>query len=303
MSEVVEPKSAETKSLGEKLLSIPKPALYLALILATAVPLFFPVPLPNEPKDTAKALFAAINEIPDESTVIIQSDWTESTRGESRGQMDILLRMLMRKNVKFAICSAADPQAPEVFRNLVFKLNAERKELKLREYKKWDDWVELGFYPSAEALGQAIAADIRGAFAGKRDAPPGGDDRPVFESPVLKDIVKVDDLSMYLVVTGTKSIIIAIERFSDKVKMGGMVTGVMGPETANYFYSGQLKGLSAGLKGVYDMCSLEEVAHPGTTKLKREEQYILSLHVAIFLLIAAVIVGNVGVFLTRRSKP
>jgi hypothetical protein len=244
----------------------------------------------------------SINAIPDGGTVIIQSDWTESTRGESRGQMDILLRMLMRKNVKFAICAVADPQAPEVFRNLVLELNKQRKAKGEREYEKWNDWVELGFYPSGEALGQGIAANIRDAFGGKRDAPPGGQERPVFESPVLKKVEKAEDLDMYFVVTGTKSIIIAIERFSDKVKMGGMVTGVMGPETSNYFYSGQLKGLSSGLKGVYDMCSLEEKDHPGTTMLKREEQYILSLHAAIFLLIIAVVIGNVGVFLTRRSK-
>ncbi|MEQ1932970.1 MAG: hypothetical protein ABL962_03695 [Fimbriimonadaceae bacterium] len=298
MSEV----EMKQKTLGEKLLSIPRPVLFLLLIVATALPLFFPIKLPNEPKPEAKALFEAFKAIPDGGTVVIQSDWTESTRGESRGQMDAVLRILMRKNVKFAICAVADPQAPQVARNVVADLNLERKLAGKAEYQKWDDWVNLGFFPNGEGLGQSIRANIRDAFGMKRDSKPGQPERSVFESPVLSKVKTVSDLDMYIVVTGTKSIIVALERFSDKVKMGGLVTGVMGPETLNYYSSGQLVGLSAGLKGVFDMETLMDVEYPGEKNLDKGAKYIVTLHVAVFLLILAVIIGNIGVLMTRRSK-
>lgn len=286
------------KTLGEKLLSLPKTVLYLLLILATAVPLFIPAQLPNTPKPEAVALYDAVMALPEGSTIIIQSDWTESTRGENGGLMDAMLRIIMRRKIKFAILGI-DPQSPQVARNLVNRVNKELPEAD--RYKKWEDWVELGFFPNAEGLGKAISADIRKALGSRRDAGVGMPLRPVFESPVLSKINKIEDADMYLVVTASKSIVIAIERFSRQTKMAGMVTGVMGPETLNYYLSGQLVGLAVGLKGAYDLETLmsQNKAWEGQRNLDKGPIYILSLHVAIGLLILMVVLGNVGVFLTR----
>lgn len=292
------------KTLGEKMLSIPKQVLYLLIIVFCAIPLFIPITLPNQPKPGARDLFTALTALPEGSTVIIQSDWTESTKGESGSQFEALLRILMRQNIKFAICSVADPQAPQVAKNEVLKINEERRRTNQREYKKWEDWVELGYFPNGEGLGQAIRANIRDAFGAKRDSAPGQPEAPVFESPVLKNVNDVGDLGMYVIVTGTQSITVAIERFSDKVKMGGMVTGVMGPETGNYYDSRQLRGLSVGLKGAYDMETLMSEKYKGEEFVNFDmgTKFIVPLHFAIFLLIIAVIIGNVGVILTRKGK-
>ncbi len=294
----------KSKSLGEKMLSIPKQVLYALIIVFCAIPLFIKIPLPNLPKPGAKDLFAALTTLPEGSTVIIQSDWTESTKGESGSQFEALLRILMRQNIKFAVCSVADPQAPLVAKTYILRINQERIKNGQREYKKWEDWVELGYFPNGEGLGQAIRANIRDAFGAKRDSATGQGLQPVFNSPVLKDINKVEDLGMYLVVTGTQSITVAIERISDRVRMGGMVTGVMGPETGNYYDSRQLVGLSVGLKGAYDMETLMAEKYPGKENVNfdRGTKFIVPLHFAIFLLIIAVIIGNVGVLLTRKGK-
>lgn len=290
------------RSLGERMLGIPKFTLYFILILCTSVPLFFNVTLPNEPKPEAIDYFNAISNIPKGSTVLIQSDWTESTRGESRGQFDATVRMLMRNDVKFAVYAVADAQAPEVARNAINDLNAERRKQGDRAYEKWDDWIELGYYPNAEGLGQGMKADIRAAFGAKRDGKPGQPAQPVFQSPVLEKINKLSDVSMLIVITGTKSITIALERLSGKVKIAGMVTGVMGPETLNYYLSHQLEGLGAGLKGTYDVETQMETKWPGKTNLDKGTKYIFTLHIGLFLLILAVVVGNIGVFLTRKGK-
>lgn len=307
------------KSFGDKLLSVPRWVWFILLVLATAIPLRFPQEIPNDPSDSAADLYRELMALPEGSTVIIQSDWTNSTRGESRGQFDALLRILMRKKVKFGLMSVADTQAPEVARNAIDDINRERVLAKQPEYKRWDDWVNLGYFPNAEGKGQEIAQNIRDAFKGIRDKNRNGIEDDVLKSPVMANIKKVGDLSAFIIVTGTKSIIIAIERLQKEVKMLGMVTGVMGPETLNYYLSSpkQLKGLSAGLKGVYDMESMMEngvntgknkvrnfseqiPGWPGEKNIDKGSKYYWALHVAIGLLIIAVIIGNVGVLLTRN---
>src|ERR1051325_3832895 len=143
-------------SVRDKMQSIKKPILYLILILTTSFPLFLPLKVPNEPDLPAQRLFAGIMNIPDGSTVLIESDWTNSTRGESAGQFKALLRMLMRKNIKSCIYTAADPQAPKVARDTIRSLNEEQAAKGKPKYEEWKDWVHLGYFPSAEATDLAI---------------------------------------------------------------------------------------------------------------------------------------------------
>jgi hypothetical protein len=318
------PETPVSPSYGEKMLSIPRWVWFLLLIVLATLPQFVSMTIPNIPEDSSADLYRELMTLPEGSTVIVQTDWTKSTQGESRGQFDALLRILMRKNIKFAFMSVADPQAPEVARNALKELNAERVKGGEREYKRWEDFVSLGYFPGAEGKGKEIGESIRDAFKASKDKDPQNVERPVFESPVMKDINGVGDLSAFIVLTGTKSIVIALERLQDKVKMLGLVTGVMGPETVNYYTSNQLKGLSVGLKGVYDMETMMEFGAnlpdssgkvryhmkkydevipnwSGKTNLDRGTRYYLTLHFTIGLMIAAVIIGNVGVLLTRKK--
>ena len=73
------------QGLGDKLQSFPRWGLYLVLILATAIPLLKPVEVPNKPSDEAVDFYASLMALPDNSRVLIASDWTGSTRGESGG--------------------------------------------------------------------------------------------------------------------------------------------------------------------------------------------------------------------------
>ncbi len=97
--------------------------------------------------------------------------------------------------------------------------------------------------------------------------------------------------------------------------------GVMFPEQLNYFKSGQLKGLVNGLSGCVELEWLMEkgidaagvvggdapgtpvaAAFKGAKNFDRGMAYYLALHSALTLLILAVAVGNVGMWLTNRSK-
>jgi len=308
--------SAETNTNKSRLL------LFLLLLVATTVPLFLPFPVPNKPVPASMDLFASLMGVPNGSTVIVQSDWTTSTRGESGGEMEAILRILMRKDCKLAIYSAADPQAPEVAKNTLISLNDERKAKGQRIYERWNDYVIVGYFPNAEGANNAMAADLRKAWSAKKDVSPEGTYQSVFNSPVLKDIHALNDVPLALIVTASNSFNIFIERIYGKVPIAAAVTGVMGPESQVYYASGQIKGLSSGLKGVYDLETMMEYGintpgpdgkiavewrdhpavkgFPGEVNFAKGKLYYPTLHVALTLLILAVVTGNVLMFKARR---
>jgi len=314
--------------IGQRMQSVPRQGLYLMLLVVASVPLFFRFEVPNSPDQPAIDIFVALNTVPADKPVFVQSDWTLSTRGESMGQMEALMRILMRRGVKFVLYSGADPQAPQVARNVIARLNREREAAGLRPYEKWHDWVDAGFYPNLDGLANAMAIDVRRALAGRQDTAPDGSQRDIFESPVLENVRTIADFAMLVNIHASGTIDILVERLYRRVPLASMCTGVMGPQAMPYYASGQLVGISVGLKGVYDLESMMEYGvvgravtdmptpkaaisanHPevriepfrGMKNFDRAAAYYFALHFAMTLMILAIVVGNVGMFLVRRS--
>ena len=322
---MAQPEAAARRSLGEWLQAMPRQLLFLLLIVIVSATHFYPITVPNRPVDPSVDLFVTLMQIPEGKTVLIESDWTKSTRAESSGQFDALLRILMRRGIKFAIYSAADPQAPQVARDTVARINAERRNAGQTEYQRWEDWIDLRYFPNAEGTGQAFAADFISAIKSRKVTDTAGVERPATQAPVLKDIKSIKDFPLVVIVTASATMTIMIERYYGRVPLVGMVTGVMGPETEIYYRSGQLEGMSNGLKGVYDLEMMMEYGlnvvgedgkkrvepskyrkelpgFPGQKNLSQGMRYSWPLHWALGLLILAVIAGNVGMLWTRRRK-
>lgn len=301
-------------SVWERLQAVDRRILYLLLIVFATVSLFFKVIVPTKPGAPVKDFYRSVMAIPEGKTIILQSDFTQSTRGESSGQMEALLRILMRKNVKFALLSVADPQAPLVALNVIRAINQERKAKGERVYERWTDFVNLGYFPNAEGTANSMASNLTTAMAGRRDAAPGAGPTDVFQSPVLQGIRTVGDVPAYINVTGSKTSNILIERLGKKVPFYAMVTGVMGPETLNYYASGQVKGVVIGLNGVAEIETLMDKGLPaengdeavpgfeGQINLGRGTGYYLALHACLTLMILAIVIGNVAMVVTRRKK-
>ena len=293
--------SKAPNNLGEKLQSLPKPALYLVLIILTSVPLFVTIKIPNKEAKPSADFYAKVASLDPSKPVLVQTDWTTSTRGESAGQFKSLMRILMQRNIKFCFYSAGDPQAPQVALDYIAQINDERRKENLRPYERWTDYVDAGYFPGAEAICNAIQNNFGTAFKNVQDVDTSGAQTPIFQSPVLKGVSKVSDFSVMILVTGSNTSNVAIERIK-AVPMIMMVTGVMGPETQVYYDSGQLKGLVTGLKGLYDMESLmdKDPQFKGEVTLDNGAKYYPTLHLALVLMILAVVIGNIGMFMSKR---
>ncbi|RYG87131.1 hypothetical protein EON77_02605 [bacterium] len=313
-------------NLGQRLQGLPKPVIYLILILVCTIPQFFTIPIftipiPNQPDDSSVKFYSTLMALPEGSRVLVASDWTGSTRGESKGQFLALLKLLMERKIKFALYSTADPQAPQAAIDTIRQLNAQRRIDGKPEYQRWTDWVNVGYFADSEAATNGIANDLTTTFKSKKDTPPGGSSESVLQSPVFQRVQSVRDFQALIVITASKTSNITIERVSGKIPLAFMVTGVMGPESRVFFQSNQVVGLAVGLKGAFDLEQLDKygVNNPGTNEIKstivsgsvppvvpddppgQGTRFYPTLHFALALMIFMVVLGNVGMFLARRG--
>ncbi|MCC6686671.1 MAG: hypothetical protein IT205_06755 [Fimbriimonadaceae bacterium] len=314
----------------EKLLNINRYLMYLLLALAVSIPFFLPSSctiIPTLTKTSTQDLYINLMQLPEGSTVLIESDWTVSTRGESAGQFEAFLKIARFRNLKFVLLSGGDAQAPQVALNSIARLNSQFKAAGLPELKPWDDYVALGLFTDPASMWQSVTTNFRQAFASKTAFDPAaGQQRSVYESPVLKNIKTSKDLGMVVIVTASASLDIMVQRMSGKgTKIGQMVTGVMAPESLIYYNSGQVAGQSGGLRGVVEMETMMSrgvnysadgkepfvkapqfsgkiAPLPESLKpLDRGMSYFASLHAALILMIAAVVLGNVGLLMQKKK--
>lgn len=313
----------EKKSGG---LNIPREMLFIILFVVCSVLVFVKTELPNRVSDSSADLYKVLKNLDKTKPVFLQSDWTNSTRGESGAQFDSLVRILIRERIKIGLLSGGDAQAPEVARAAIERIARETEAISGQPYRRWEDWVYIGYFPGVEASLQSISGNLKNALATKKDTSTDGSKRPVMDSPVMQGISKIGDSNAFIIVTASKTSRIAIERLTGKVTILALVTGVMGPETYNYYQSGQLAGLSVGLKGAYDTESMMQyglnvAGSDGKTKVSNAkvpdqvpgydggyknlamgQQFIVPLHGAIVLLILAVVLGNVETIRERRRR-
>lgn len=296
------------RSLAARLQSIPKQAIFAVLVLCASVPLFFKVDIPNVPVESSIDFFRALMRLQPGDRVLIQSDWTNSLRGECGGETQAILRILMRKRVEFVVFSIGDPQAPQVMRDQIARIAQEEADAGRYRYQSWRDYVVAGYFPNGEGTMTAVDGAVLKAFAGRKDVPPGGVATDIRRSPVFEGIHEASDFKYLVGITGSNTSRTTVERVK-KTPLVFAVTGVMAPEAQNNYTAGQFKGMVGGVKGVFDLETLMESGLPedgiegfkGMKNAGMGTAYYPTLHVCLTLLILAVVVGNVGMVLARRE--
>jgi hypothetical protein len=325
---------SENISIWEKMQSFDRRWLYLVLIVLVTFGLFVSPDIPAQPDESSVGLYVTLDGLDENDTILIQSDWTNSTRGETLGHLEALLRTVMAKRIKFVMYTFADPQAPQVSRDALRRLNDELPEDK--RYKLGIDYLELGYFPNAEGATQSLGNNIRTFWEGRKTRVEGngGDEMDIFRTPVLENIQKLEDCGMICVVTPSNTIDIAVERLSGKLPICCMCTGVVGPQILPYYNAGQVAGLAIGLKGVYDMemmmaggLNLDKADYPNSVRsdkysenkalpvvspiegkssadysLGRGKKYYAALNIALALMVLAVIAGNIGMYAAKRRE-
>ena len=90
------------KNMWQTLYAIDRRVLYGILMVLVFWQILIPITVPNVTMGMSKDLFDKIESLQPGDVVLIESDWTTSTRGESMGQFKALIRHLMRKEAVLA---------------------------------------------------------------------------------------------------------------------------------------------------------------------------------------------------------
>lgn len=309
---------------GQRLQSLKRSSLYITLCavvsLAVIVSHAMSIRVPTVIDPCTAEAYTLLRNVPEGSTVIIDTGYTNASRGESGCQMEAVLRMLMREKVKFVVYTWVEPQCAIIVQQAIDEINSERRLAHEPEYREWTDYLNLGYFPDGATMLQTVAANLRESlWKAKLAKDLSGRQRPVFESPVLHGIQKVSDLKLYVVLSPTNLMPTVVARVGPMLPVISMPIGVMFPEQFNYYKSGQLKGLVNGLVGAIQLETLMEegidsqgvpgghapgkpiaAGFPGQANYARGASYYFAFCCAIGLLLLAIAVGNVGMFLEQR---
>jgi hypothetical protein len=224
---------------------------------------------------------------------VVQSDWTMSTQGESQGQFQALIKLLVRKKIRFVVTSVSDAACPDVAQANIEEVL--EKEPNGKEFQENRYWKVAGYFPNAENHTSGMVNNIRKELAPKK----------VTKLPVMNGIDDLSDAKAVIVVTGTSSIRLWYERMNNKTTLGLMCTAVMSGENIPYWLSRQSVGIVIGAKGAYDFETELHDAYPDAQyqglNYSTGRQYMSPLAFALFFLVLAVVVGNIAMSQARKA--
>ena len=254
------------------------------LLMAVCLPFFIKksIPMPISPE--TRSLYERIEALPEGSFVLVGMDWGAGTKGENGAQSEALLRHLMRKHLRFAMITFANPQGSTFGQNIAERLQGEYG------YKQGENWCNFGYKTDQQNFLQAFVRNIPESV--------GTDSRgiPLEKLPVMKGIDSGKDLNFFVEITGTNTYNIYIQFLQGPagVPMGAALTAVMAPEAFNYLDSKQMVGMLYGMKGATEYEQLMGVFGAASRAGN-------SSALAHMLIITLILLGNIAMLLERRQ--
>lgn len=278
----------------QRLQRIDRRALYALLLLAVGLPLAInvslgrPVVLPQTQSyyDTIERV--AADPRASKKLVLVATNFSSSTATENLTQTEATLRQIMGHRLRFAIFVFSDPQGRDLGQQIADKLAPEYG------YQYGRDYVNWGYKAGDPALNlKSLVRDVPGTI--------GKDIKgtPLTQIPVMRGVRTVNDIGLVCEIASANTLEYWLAYFraagtGEPIPLLFACTAVMAPEAFPFLKSGQIQGLLNGLKGAGEYEVL--IGHPGFgTKASAALSFS---HVLILLLI---VVGNVGMFVTRRA--
>lgn len=278
------------KELLIKLGKIDRRYIFLLIAVAVILPFLMPLNFPTRATSHTQAVFDIIESIPPEHHPILMSfEYGPATMPECHPMAYAILRHAFARRVRVVgITIAADAAG----------LGEEAMQTIAREYDReyGRDYVFLGYKPGVSAVMLSIGEDL------KRTFPRDFYGRPTSEFPMLDSVQNYRQIPLVVPLTGSATatmwIVYAGARYRARVADG--VTAVLAAELYPYLQTKQLSGLLAGLKGAAEY---EHLIHQaGYAKGKgRAARGMDALSIMHLVIIAFIILGNIGFFLTRRD--
>ena len=269
----------------DKLLNLDRRWVFLCLFLAVLIPFLTGLRLrQGTPSPATTRVYEHLERLPPGSPVMLVFDYGPAAIPELRPMALAIIRQCFRRGLR-VITLALDPQGPMMAEEALTRVAGESGARYGRDY------VNLGYKPGdlavilgmGSSIAQVFNQDMRGT--------------PLSMLPVMKQVRDYRDVGLLIDLaqgdTPGAWIAYARERFRVPLAIG--VTAVMATDFYPYYQTGQLVGLINGMRGAADYENL--IGHQDLGVLGMSSQSIAHL-----VVIAFVILGNIGFFAARRRR-
>ncbi len=283
----------------ETLTKVDRRIIYIILLIVVMLPLIFPSVQSVRVMPPVEKFFSAVDEIPYDRALIIDFDYTPQDMPELEPMGIALLRHAFQKRIKvlalslyvqpLGLAQRALQQVTEEF-NSIAKTEAD-SIIYGRDYV-FLGW-QVGPVNAMLTMGESITRFYPVDYYGNRtDTLPLMKEIRNYRNVGLVASLSPSDIPRYWVAY-------AQNRFG--VKVGAGITSVSASEFYPYLQTGQFSGMLVGMKGAAEY---EEIIER-TLDIKgrrRASESLPSLTYAHLLIIAFIIIGNIGYFMARRQK-
>jgi hypothetical protein len=287
-----------------KLQAIDRRWIYLVVWLVVMAPLIFPFKIRPVAMPPVQNLFTYIDTMPENKALIVSVDYTPDTQAELQPMLVALLRhafAIHRRVGMLAMAVQGLGIGEDALRQVTSEFNAHAKTnadsvLNGRDYIYWG-WttppitVMLGM---GERITRVFPVDY---YGNKTDT-----------MPIMRYLKNYDDAGILVSIAASSTPLswINLAQTQFGIHLGCGITAVSAADYYPYVNSGQFSGMLAGMKGAAEYEELLEgrMAKNGMDwHLRRKGTEAMSSQTAAHLAIMAfIIIGNIGFFITRRRK-
>ncbi len=272
-------------SFWDKVEGIDRRWIYLMVGLMVLIPFIFPAKFPISITPEAQALFDAVEAVPDGSTVMVVFDYYPSTAAECEPMAVGAFHHFFRKNCKIITLSNIPLGGPSMAETV-------SRDMAVQYGKEYGlDFVNLGYKYGYVAVLSGMGVSIESIF------PTDNSGTPLSELPLMDSIVNYEQIAFIWEIAdnATADYWASIVNAQYSVPMVCGATAVMAPKFYAFVAAGQFLGLLGGMKGAaeYELLLNES----GAAVVGMGAQSLVHL-----LIIALVILGNLGFFLGRRYR-
>jgi len=269
----------------QKLDKIDRRWVYLMVGIAVVIPFIIPAAFPVTITPETRMLYEYIDDLPDSSVVMLVFDYYPSTIAECEPMARAALHQLWSKDCKVITLSNIPLGGPTMAETVT-------REMAQEYHKVYGvDFVNLGYKANYVAVLQGMGQSIESIF------PTDNSGTPLEDLPLMRKVKNYKDVAFIFEVAdnATADYWVSIVNAQYGVPMGCGTTAVSAPRYYAYVSSGQFVGLLGGMRGAAEYELL--VGKKGTAFRGMDAQSLVHL-----LIIALVIVGNLGYFLGGRRR-
>ncbi|MEO0094412.1 MAG: hypothetical protein ABIL66_00775 [candidate division WOR-3 bacterium] len=281
------------------MLKIDRRIIYLVLAVVVILPLVIPSAQHVRVMPPVEKLFTAVDTIHSDKVLMIDFDYDPQTQPELEPMALAILRHAFNKRIKvLGLSLYVQPLglAKSAFDQVIGEYNSNAKTYE-DSIIYGRDYVFLGWQPPPLVpilgMGESITNVYKKDYYGNQTD----------TLPLMKKIKNYNQVELLISISSGDPPLwwvgYAQNRFGLKVGVG--CTAVSASDYYPYLQTGQFSGLMVGMKGAAEYEELVE-SRLNIYKRRKASEALPSLTYAHLVMMAFIIIGNIGYFIKRRQK-